>query len=1585
MAYKIVTQNSAVKAMEIAGESISLVDRKVQWNVTDMVIPGNGLPIEVSRSHRLPVGGLYDNWRGDMYNWELSVPRIAMSHSIYGLNDHKLESLGCITTAKQVNVMVNGEGDFRPIAMNASINYPKLSSKSPHAQFNNNWLMYCGQSLTTRSNSIDELGQPLPKSTNSAITLVSPDGVKYHFAYFSSETKSIPGPKDPDDPSWGNVVDRVASHYVTDIEDRFGNHLTFHYEKRSDNWRGWVLRLQEVSASDGRRVTLDYHVDDHGQTGKPGSGRHLKSITSGNRTVSYAYRSGDSGQPQLHRVTDADGRFWEYNYYPLGSEHGLDVIRSVTIPSGAVISYEYELLASLNSDECKKIIGVMSGTRLGPGSNSPGAPYVEKHPAVLKRSVADGSSNVLTQDYSTSWNQDANESGKHYIVTRVTGPQAQDVYHHVCYDVWKSDTNRVDARQLALVKHETFGGSNYATLLRNVETEWKTSSYSGDYRLTIGYQHILSTDRLWQSKVITRLGSDAFTRVGSSPNAYGQLMSITRNSSIGYSRSDRIDYHNSPSEWIIGQVKSVTNVETGKVVSQTDYDWKSLPWKAYEFTLLKQTFSYSTTDGMLKSITDGLGNVTTLANWKRGIPQKITYADGKTQSAVVNNDGTIASVTDENGYKTCYAYDAMGRLSNITYPSESSSGVCDATTWNATTLDFSVKAGVYGLPNHWRRLERTGSGYKITRYDALWRPVVEESYDNGNSASTRSIVVKRYDAAGRLAFQSYPVRTLGNWTDTSLKGIKTSYDALDRVTYVKQDSELDLNQDGIPDELVTRIEYLSNADGYYTRVTNPRGQQTLTWYQAFDQPSYDSPVTIRHPAGARTHITRDVFGKPTKIRRSNSNSATDGTVALDRTYTYNSNQELCRVVEPETGATLMGYDAAGNLAWSAAGLPASTACHATGNTTAISARRAIRTYDERNRIKSLSFPDNNGNTTHTYTADGLPDTVTVNNNGGSDQIVTTTYGYNRRRLLTSEQMALNAFSWPNTYRYNANGHLIEQGYPAGQTIKYAVNALGQTTRVYNSSGANYASGVSYHPNGAIAQFTYGNGITHTLTQNARGLPDTSTDAYGTTKFLADSYDYDGNANVAAITDGATGRNQRGNRDMVYDGLNRLTSVSSPMFGTATYAYNVLDDLTRVKLSGGAAARDHYYCYGSGSRLAFVRSGSVCSGSSASPAVHALSYDVQGNLKSKDNHNFSFDYGNRLRSAKVGSTTSAYVYDGQGRRMRDSVNGDKFSAYIQDGKLVYDFNSRQKKRHWYVYLSGSLVAVHEKDSSTNAEAIKYQHTDALGSPVAVTDESRVVIERSEYEPYGKVLNRPLKDGPGYTGHVEDAATGLIYAQQRYYDDDIGRFLSVDPVTPYDQPVIAFNRYRYANNNPYGFTDPDGRQSFGHRKDISWWNIPAHVGNWFAETRDLSVNAAFGTQAAPEGALVEQYEKAGDAILISQTLFLPGLAGVTAEAQGARYFSAGVGSWSKRFFEGAKYSERTLSQTDKYHAFPKSVDGFAREFGKVTFSKDSRGVTVEKLTLRGQMEGSKGWVRGTFEYVKNQKNEIYHRLFKPDKVK
>ncbi|NLA67626.1 MAG: RHS repeat-associated core domain-containing protein [Gammaproteobacteria bacterium] len=78
-------------------------------------------------------------------------------------------------------------------------------------------------------------------------------------------------------------------------------------------------------------------------------------------------------------------------------------------------------------------------------------------------------------------------------------------------------------------------------------------------------------------------------------------------------------------------------------------------------------------------------------------------------------------------------------------------------------------------------------------------------------------------------------------------------------------------------------------------------------------------------------------------------------------------------------------------------------------------------------------------------------------------------------------------------------------------------------------------------------------------------------------------------------------------------------------------------------------------------------------------------------------------------------------------------------------------------------------------------------------------------------------------------------------QRYYDPQIGRFLSVDPVTAYSNPVAGFNRYRYAANNPYKFIDPDGQADIvffqrdeglavtARRFDIpGWFTAMGHAG-------------------------------------------------------------------------------------------------------------------------------------------------------------
>ena len=112
-----------------------------------------------------------------------------------------------------------------------------------------------------------------------------------------------------------------------------------------------------------------------------------------------------------------------------------------------------------------------------------------------------------------------------------------------------------------------------------------------------------------------------------------------------------------------------------------------------------------------------------------------------------------------------------------------------------------------------------------------------------------------------------------------------------------------------------------------------------------------------------------------------------------------------------------------------------------------------------------------------------------------------------------------------------------------------------------------------------------------------------------------------------------------------------------------------------------------------------------------------------------------------------------------------------------------------------------------------ETITYLHNDFAGSPVAATDASGAVIWKESYQPYGAEIRKEPASASNrqfFTGKPFDVDTGLSYFGARYYDPVVGRFMGTDPVGFNDSNVHSFNRYGYANQNPYRFVDPDGRE-------------------------------------------------------------------------------------------------------------------------------------------------------------------------------
>lgn len=155
------------------------------------------------------------------------------------------------------------------------------------------------------------------------------------------------------------------------------------------------------------------------------------------------------------------------------------------------------------------------------------------------------------------------------------------------------------------------------------------------------------------------------------------------------------------------------------------------------------------------------------------------------------------------------------------------------------------------------------------------------------------------------------------------------------------------------------------------------------------------------------------------------------------------------------------------------------------------------------------------------------------------------------------------------------------------------------------------------------------------------------------------------------------------------------------------------------------------------------------------------------------------------------------------------------------------------------------------STANASiqpVVTYFHNDVSGTPMVATDTAGNVVWKESHKPYGeKLRNEPAsRDGKnkiGFAGSPFDASTGLSYMGARYYDPVIGRFMGVDPVGFQEGNVHSFNRYAYANNNPYRYIDRDGRQSTDILYNV--WNRA------FSNSAGPNANGAAGFEIAKQG--------------------------------------------------------------------------------------------------------------------------------------
>ncbi|MFD1266686.1 RHS repeat domain-containing protein [Paenibacillus motobuensis] len=380
------------------------------------------------------------------------------------------------------------------------------------------------------------------------------------------------------------------------------------------------------------------------------------------------------------------------------------------------------------------------------------------------------------------------------------------------------------------------------------------------------------------------------------------------------------------------------------------------------------------------------------------------------------------------------------------------------------------------------------------------------------------------------------------------------------------------------------------------------------------------------------------------------------------------------------------------------------------------------------------------------------------------------------------------------YTWTPVGNKASLITPDGKQTTYDYDALNRLSSVKDHAGT---TAYTYNAAGQLIEKIAANGSTTQYSYNSRGLLEKLSEQNQTGNILnKHEYSYDAAGNILKWIETIDGKKR--DKSYTYDELNQLIQVID-QGQERTYRYDSFGN--RIEKAGTGDSTT--YSYNSANQLLEEKSGGV---------QKKYQYDPRGNLTtvtigSKTLESYTFDETNRLVQAVKEGKTAEYRYNGQGARIQSKTADntqdfvtDLTSAY-NDLLAVYEGEMQQAS---YTYGLNRLQAHLPNGQS---ETYSYDH---LGSIVGLQDQQGKMIETHRYDEFG-VMQTPTQTDRAvdfaYTGYsYED--NGLYYAQARYYNPEIGRFISEDTYEGNILNPLSQNLYTYAQNNPVGYVDPSG---------------------------------------------------------------------------------------------------------------------------------------------------------------------------------
>ena len=221
--------------------------------------------------------------------------------------------------------------------------------------------------------------------------------------------------------------------------------------------------------------------------------------------------------------------------------------------------------------------------------------------------------------------------------------------------------------------------------------------------------------------------------------------------------------------------------------------------------------------------------------------------------------------------------------------------------------------------------------------------------------------------------------------------------------------------------------------------------------------------------------------------------------------------------------------------------------------------------------------------------------------------------------------------------------------------------------------------------------------------------------------------------------------------------------------------------------------------------------------------YQYAYDANGNLVSKEKverdtyepderWEYTYDLLNRLLTVKKnGILVAEYGYDPDGFLVVKKARGETTHYIFKGMEPIYEKRNGTDgsiESRSYVYALGKHLARVDGTIGDPEAAIYFYQIDHLGSVRSVTNQAGEVVWSADYLAFGTrygVTGSDFEEWHGFTGKEYNPDTGLYYFNARWYDSELGRFISEDPARDPNNP----NLYVYCWNNPLIRMDSTGR--------------------------------------------------------------------------------------------------------------------------------------------------------------------------------